>query len=960
MPRNEIEEKNGSGALGTAPFGDDAAEGEAPSALKSLIVDDDPVILRLLERAIKKTGYEVTACSNAESAWDLCVEEFFPLIVLDWLMPGMDGLTLCRKLRALPGGDRMVILVVTGNDQPEHLKAVLEAGADDYVTKPIDSRLFSVRLAIAREQIGIKKQRALAEEGMKQALGSTRTILESVPFGVVVMGKDRKIRWVNDAALTMAHLDSPDELLGKSCANLCRHSPEGVCPILDLGQSRHTSEGSLVVSGDSKVHIMKTVMTITLEGEEVLLEAFVDITREKEAAEELEKQRNWLEVTLSSIGDGVLSTDREGNVTFLNPEAERLTGWRQRQARGVPVDEVFPIVNSKTGKTVENPIHQALQNQALAWLPRDTLLLSKEAGRVPIDDSAAPIRDADGQVLGSVLVFRDVTEQVRVEKEIEASLRKVERAKREWETTANALPQIVCLLDDEGCIIRANLTVEEWGLKEISLVPDSKFHDLFHHECNDPACYLRSLWRSARERLSDEKPVECEVEDKVLDRFFRMQFRPILTHREGGQEESGSFAVAVIDDITERKRMEMELEHAREQEIDIGSRIQKSLLIGTPPDDLKGMEVSALTIPSQRIDGDFYAFFKPNDNSLDVIVGDVMGKGIPAALIGAATKSHFLGAMSHLITSSSDRRLPEPMEVVSYVHGEMAQSLIELESFVTLCYARFDLIRRTVKIVDCGHPNTLHFRSAGSDCQALDGVNMPLGFADRETYQQIETPFGPGDSFLFYSDGVIEAQVDSGELFGEERLTEIFRGCGRHAPAELTNRIREAVVDFAGSETFADDLTCIAVRISDEKAALSTAQATITITSSLDELEKARSFVKENARYNNAELLDEENTWLLELAVTEAASNIIRHAYNGKPDQRILIEVNTSEEGIDVKLHHWGNSFNPESVEKPALDGSEDGGFGVYIIENCMDRVTYHKNETGRNSICLVKNRKKP
>ncbi len=119
------------------------------------------------------------------------------------------------------------------------------------------------------------------------------------------------------------------------------------------------------------------------------------------------------------------------------------------------------------------------------------------------------------------------------------------------------------------------------------------------------------------------------------------------------------------------------------------------LLLTQPPTDVAGLQVAALTIPSQRIDGDFYDFFKHENQCLDVIVADVMGKGIPAALLAAATKSNFLEALCHLMAMSQERRsLPEPKEIVTLAHADMVRQLIDLESFVTVSYARFDLARR--------------------------------------------------------------------------------------------------------------------------------------------------------------------------------------------------------------------------------------------------------------------------
>jgi PAS domain S-box-containing protein len=114
-------------------------------------------------------------------------------------------------------------------------------------------------------------------------------------------------------------------------------------------------------------------------------------------------------VTLASIGDAVITTDLDGRITYLNAVAESLTGWTQREAAGQPLDAVFRIVNEDTRKPVENPAARALRDGVVVGLANHTVLLPKQGGERPIDDSAAPIKDGDGNVSGCVLIFRDVT-----------------------------------------------------------------------------------------------------------------------------------------------------------------------------------------------------------------------------------------------------------------------------------------------------------------------------------------------------------------------------------------------------------------------------------------------------------------------------------------------------------------------------------------------------------------------
>jgi len=134
-----------------------------------------------------------------------------------------------------------------------------------------------------------------------------------------------------------------------------------------------------------------------------------------ESEDRTKEARDWLQTTIGSIGDGVIATDAHGNVTLLNGVSESLTGWTIDHAAGLPLDRIFPISNEETGAVVENPVSKVLREGRVAGLANHTLLTSRDGRQIPIDDSAAPIRDGTGKIIGVVLVFRDITERRKVE-----------------------------------------------------------------------------------------------------------------------------------------------------------------------------------------------------------------------------------------------------------------------------------------------------------------------------------------------------------------------------------------------------------------------------------------------------------------------------------------------------------------------------------------------------------------
>ena len=140
------------------------------------------------------------------------------------------------------------------------------------------------------------------------------------------------------------------------------------------------------------------------------------------AAATLYGEREQLRVTLSSIGDGVIVTDPAGNVSMFNGVAEQLTGWSQLDVKGMPLTQVFNIVNEETRNGVENPVIRALRDGVIVGLANHTVLISKDGTERPIADSAAPIRGAAGVVLGAVLVFRDVSDDRKAENALNRSL----------------------------------------------------------------------------------------------------------------------------------------------------------------------------------------------------------------------------------------------------------------------------------------------------------------------------------------------------------------------------------------------------------------------------------------------------------------------------------------------------------------------------------------------------------
>ncbi len=232
----------------------------------------------------------------------------------------------------------------------------------------------------------------------------------------------------NEATLKMLQVDSKDKIIGRTPWDI---SPEfqadgkrsvdkanemiNIC--LEKGSNRfewvHERDNGTLFHGD-------IILTLAPETDAVLV-IWRDITEEVKNRKKIRESEEKYRITLNSIGDAVITTDTEGKVRMMNGPAEKLTGWKREEAEGGRVEDVFKIMSASSGKTVESPVHKVLKSGNIAGLANHTVLVSKDGKEYQISDSGAPIKDDEGNILGVVLVFRDVTETYRLHEQLKQS-----------------------------------------------------------------------------------------------------------------------------------------------------------------------------------------------------------------------------------------------------------------------------------------------------------------------------------------------------------------------------------------------------------------------------------------------------------------------------------------------------------------------------------------------------------
>lgn len=228
--------------------------------------------------------------------------------------------------------------------------------------------------------------------------------------------EDGVILAANQGLLRILDLEMESrQLIGRSLSSLMHYTekPGEVRRLLEERGEIHGYEYHFkTLRGDDRWVLHDSFLVSEPETGAKVVEAIVrDITAIKIANMRLEEERERLAVTLHSIGDALIATDAEGKVVLMNPVAESLTGWLLNEADGVPLNEVFHIINERTREPVNNPVERVFQTGCVVGMANHTALISRTGAERSIADSAAPIRNAAGGVIGVVMVFRDVTDE---------------------------------------------------------------------------------------------------------------------------------------------------------------------------------------------------------------------------------------------------------------------------------------------------------------------------------------------------------------------------------------------------------------------------------------------------------------------------------------------------------------------------------------------------------------------
>jgi sigma-B regulation protein RsbU (phosphoserine phosphatase) len=649
--------------------------------------------------------------------------------------------------------------------------------------------------------------------------------------------------------------------------------------------------------------------------------------------------------------DCFITVDDSGRIIDFNRAAEESFGYRADEAHGRLLSDIIipPELRSAHEKgmahwrrTGEGPVlHQRIEINAM-----------RRSGEIfPVELAIVPFGSGNRHFFAGFI--RDITERRHLESERERITQLLRQSVAELEYQKFALDQhaIVSISDAAGAIIYANDKYSEIsGYSRAELLGST--HRIVRSGMQDAAFY-RELWKT----ISEGKTWHGELANRNKNgEIFWVASTIVPWLDESGKPYQ---YVSIYTDITAQKQVEHALAEARRRELETGSEIQRSLLLGDLPEGIHGACLATYTESSQGIDGDFFAVTRFRPDCFELLVGDVMGKGVPAAMIGAGVKSSYNKVLAELFAQRADEhQLPTPSEIINALHRSLTLRLIELSSFVTLALYRFDLTAETLCVVNAGHTPGLLKRSGAGGVERILGDNLPIGVIEDEIYTQQSLAVAPGDALLIYSDGITESFNGLSEDFGLARLCTIL-DAGRAVslpPSSLLQSMRQQVRNFVGSDVLDDDQTAIMVEVlpgrTPPRGSIEqrTNPCLLILPWRLDALGALRTRIAETAGH----LADDEVQAVI-LASFEAATNILRHAEPYFSDATIACRLTRSADEYSVELIYPGPDFSPPDDPQPDFSGNSEGGFGLYIINNCVDAVEYASPMPGVSSIRLIK-----
>jgi len=421
--------------------------------------------------------------------------------------------------------------------------------------------------------------------------------------------------------------------------------------------------------------------------------------------------------------------------------------------------------------------------------------------------------------------------------------------------------------------------------------------------------------------------------------------------RETFDEIDESLLAGLSDHITvalERGRLiEAYIEKERlEEGLKLAHDIQMSMLPKTFPPfpERRELDIFAAITPAKKVGGDFYDFFFLDEDRLCFAIGDVSGKGVPAALFMAVVKTLFKAIAG---------RVQNPSDILSTVNQEICRDN-DSQMFTTLFCGILNTRTGEIKYSSGGHNPPYHLSRAGVQQVPKTGGRV-LGLLEETSYGWGRLALGSSETIFLYTDGVTEAMDPAGQLFSEQRVESILTQTKFASAREQIEHLTSQITLFAAGAEQSDDITALAIRYLGP-AGNKNEELRFTLKNRLAEIARLGERLGEFAAVHQ---LAPSVLYDLNLALEEAVTNIISHGYSDHREHEILVRIRVESGEVIAEVKDDAPAFNPltapdADVTTP-LDERTAGGLGIHLMRKLMDEIEYQRLEDG-NLLIMKKN----
>lgn len=393
------------------------------------------------------------------------------------------------------------------------------------------------------------------------------------------------------------------------------------------------------------------------------------------------------------------------------------------------------------------------------------------------------------------------------------------------------------------------------------------------------------------------------------------------------------------------------------RELEIAAEIQESLMPMVLP-EMGGLAVAVASVPASEVGGDFYDLVPLDDRRLAVIIGDVAGKGIPAAMLTSVTRT--------MLRVEAMRGEP-PHLIVQQANNVLYQDLSLADSFATAFVATIDTAENTISYASAGHAPAILRRAQTGKVEQLKATSLPIGISGHSPGSTCTIDLSPGDTLVLYTDGITEAQSPEGDFFGLHRLLYLVESKASEDPDMLREAIQAEIAHFCQESSSQDDVTLLVVKLLPAPAPALPAEPASIILKKMDfcypaDTEHLADIAHEitSACRQLPALVSipgaDDFVYLVELAISEICTNIIKHAY-AEAEGHITGHITLLENGVQLDFYDMGEGFDPSTVPQPQSDPRElmEGGYGLHIVRQIMDVVSYEHHPERGNHWHLIK-----